>query len=183
MPLHDSSCMKLLPAFVERILSTLRDDEVGKLSCNDETILLFGSKQYKRLEFKKTKLSTITKTIRGRMRILAKIYFCFRSMDDVICMYGNSLDMFMPKNFEALCAAITTVTENVDGSFKPGLRQNSYYVIKRAAKIFRAHFSMKEDDDRATLLERFQLGFDGEEDILVAGCQLEKTWLLKTRKP
>ena len=164
MKQHDTS-----KASINRILSKFRNDDVGNMSRKDEKILLVGSKLYKKLTFKKEKISTVAKSVRSNMRILGKLHLYFKSIDEAVSLYGNSVDLFLPQIFEVVCAGIDTITLKEDGErIKPGLRQNIFYAIKKAVKIIRAHHAMKANDDIVAQLERFQLGFNDAKDFLVS---------------
>ena len=69
--------IKLSEAFINKILSKLRNDEIGSICRTDENILLIGSKLFMKSAFKKEKISTVYKSVRGSMRTLGSLYNAF----------------------------------------------------------------------------------------------------------
>ena len=58
------------------------------------------------------------------MRTLAKLYQCLLKQVNTTKIHGNSMDLFKPKNFQSLRAAIDEITAKNDDeeSLKAGLK-------------------------------------------------------------
>ena len=177
--------VKLSDLFKKRILSTLRNDAIGKISMMDATILMVGSKLFRKLEMKREKRSSVDRSVRSDMRSLGSVYVEFKQMGGVQLLYGTCTDMFLRVNIGELFDSIDIVTYKEDKTLKAGLRQNLFYLIKKAGKIIQAFSYMKGDEELASSVEKFLICFDASEDELVSGAryQLEKNSLIKRRKP
>jgi len=180
-----SSSLKLSPAFTKQIVSKFRCDPIGNVCRKDETILFVGAKQYKKKSVKVSKIGGVTKSIRYMMRTLGNLYLKFKSSDEAILPHGNSLDMFLPENYDLFSEVIENVSVKEDESLKASLRRDIYFTVLNAVKMIRAKYAMKGDAELAAKLERFQLGFVADQDTFLYGAryELEQKRLAKTRKP
>ena len=94
---------KLSKNFILKVLSTLRNDELGTICRKDEFILYIGSKLFSARSYKTEKMATVLKSVRTEMRTLAHLYRAFVSLEGVTKTYGNIVDMFLRENFDYLC--------------------------------------------------------------------------------
>ena len=171
--------------FTIHILSKLRNDDIGDTCRNDPTILLIGFKLFRKPSHKKEKFPTICKSVRADMRSLGKIYKVSSSYEGFASQSGNSVDMFIRDNFDHICRAIEEITLDENHNRKPGLRQNIFYLVKKAVKIVKGYHYQKKNEDLCSELEKFLACFNSSEDLIVscARYELEKTRLIKPRKP
>lgn len=65
--------------FVEKILSTMMDDNTGRIVRRDPNILYLGDKFYRLTKHKKEKSANVWKSVRGQVRLLASLYSIFCS--------------------------------------------------------------------------------------------------------
>ena len=170
----------------ENILSKLRDDKIGKICRTDQTILYLGSKMYWKLQRKKDKKTEVCRGVRADMRRLAHLYDIFRKQDNVINNNSNSLDMFDRENYDQLASAIEQYTKtDTEDSIKAGLKQNLYYLIKRAATVMQYSFYAQRKDQEAEEMSKFICTFKSWEMYLFgdATYHLNKQRLVNLRKP
>ena len=182
---HDPVSLKISDEFKSRILSNIRDDEVGSICRNDEFLLIIGTKLFSKLKMKKEKLTSVNRSVRCDMRLLAKLYLTFKQIEGVSQEKDNCLDMFSRQNFEELCEAFDQVTYTEEKKMKPGLRQNLFYIVKKAGKILQAYSFMKCGEMLSKEIEKFLICFNGSEDELVSGaryvfCSLYSMWFYIT---
>lgn len=102
------------------------------------------------------------------MKCLANLYITFLSTEGFNSINGNAIDIFFRENFQCLCNVIDELTFNEDKTLKPGLRQNFFYLIKKAAKIIFGFQNMKGNENLPEEIKRFVICFDSNEDSLVS---------------
>ena len=84
-----------------------------------------------------------------------------------------------------LCKAINLFTTGEDSSIEPGLKQNLFYLLKRAAKIIKGAFLQKREDDAAAEIEKFTCILEMNEDQIFgdATYELNRNRNINLRKP
>ena len=148
----------------KNLLNDLRLDEVGNLVKEDPIILMIGVRSFESLKKKKDKKKETKRTVRGRMRLLGRLYLGFKKM------YGeqsevtlpqenhNAGDMFHRGAMLILGRAINTLCEkdeiqdnDVYGllSEKSGLKIAILNLLKLVAKYLTGYYLMKRKDDSA----------------------------------
>lgn len=181
------SFQNLSDKFLADIVAKFRQDAIGNLCRVDETILYVGSRLYKKLSVKSSKKSGVHKRIRHDMRTLASLYLIFKSDARYKVMKGNAIDMFLPTNYTLFTEAVEQVTNSQDDgeSMKSSLVRDIFYLVQKVAKMLKAHYLMKENDELSSKLERFLVGFLDDQDSFLysARYNMEKARLIKTRKP
>lgn len=147
--------LKLSPKFLSDIVSKFRQDPVGNVCREDEIILYVGAKLYNKLSVKSSKKSGVNKRIRHEMRTLGLLYLSFKENHSYQSTYGTVIDMFLPKNFSLFTETVENVTnsEDNDDSMKSSLVQDIFYLVQKSVKMYRAYYSMKEDDELSKKLE------------------------------
>ena len=172
--------------YKQNILAKIRNDEIGNLCRTDKIILLIGSKFYWKLKRKQDKAAEVFKSIRGDMRRLAHCYNVFKKQDRVNVVHDNSLDMFDRSNFQSLANAIDLYTSKDDsGSIKAGLKENLYYLIKKAALVVQYTFFAEKRDAEATEIGNFLHSFKSWQNYLFgdATYALNRQRQINLRKP
>ena len=177
---------KLSPKFLTEIVAKFRQDPVGNLCRVDKTILFVGSNLYKKLSIKVSKKSGVNKRVRHDMRTLSSLYLAFKSNELYQSTHGSSIDMFLPANFDIFTEAVEKVTNSEEEeTMKSSLVRDIFYLVQKSVKKLRAYYSMRENDELASQLERFLIGFLDEQDsfLYAARYNMEKARLVTTRKP
>ena len=176
---------KLSKDFILKVLSTLRNDELGTICRKDEFILYIGSKLFSARSYKTEKMATVLKSVRTEMRTLAHLYRAFVSLEGVTKTYENIVDMFLRENFDYLCDSVDIITIREDKSTKSGLRQNLCYTLLSTVEKLRDLFFQEKRDELSEELNKMLRCLKSNVDIIVSSARylLEKTRLLKTRKP
>ena len=91
---------KLSKDFILKILSTLRNDELGTICRKHEFILYIGSKLFSGRSYKTEKMATVLKLVRTEMCTLAHLHRAFVSLEGITKTYENIVDMFLRENFD-----------------------------------------------------------------------------------
>ena len=130
-------------------------------------------------------MAAVLKSVRTEMRTLAHLYRAFVSLEGVTKTYENIVDMFLRENFDYLCDSVDIITIREDKSTKSGLRQNLYYTLLSTAEKLRDLFFQEKRDELSEELNKMLRCLKSNVDIIVSSARylLEKTRLLKTRKP
>lgn len=79
----------------------------------------------------------LLRSVRAAMRMFGSIYSIFTKEENVVTDYGNCLDIFQCINFKQYRQSIDISTSKHDDTVKAGLKQNLFYLLKRAAKTLR----------------------------------------------
>ena len=141
--------------FREKVLSCLRNDEVGRLCVSDKTILLCGERLYKKLKKKPDKATEVKRTVLRDMRKIAHMYIEFLKSSPVFVGFPPSAaDMLCRDNFNSLETAIDVYTSTED-DLKAGLKSSLYYLLKFMASTVRGACLIERQDDRAAEIDRF----------------------------
>ena len=195
------SCQKVLPVpvgllglpeearlseeFKKNILSHFRTDKIGEICLRDITILKIGSVFYDKEKRKLDKVMEARSSVRNAMRQLAHLYNLFSEHKNLPIQSNDSSKMFLRSNFFALRESIDIFTKKADSGIKAGLKQNLFYLIKRAAKVLKALYLSEANDSDASETDKFVSVLEMWEDFIFgdATYQLNKNKNVKSRKP
>lgn len=115
----------------------------------------------------------VRRSVRAAMRMLGSIYSIFRKEESVVADYGNCLDIFRRINFKQLRQSIDIYTSKHDDTVKAGLKQNLFYLLKRAAKTLRALMLEEEKVDVAEEVGNFRELLELWDDIIFGDAVYE----------
>lgn len=181
--------------FRGEIMSKLREDEVGKLCIADQTILLVGSRLYEKLSRKPEKAGEVKKSVRTDMRRIASLYLHFKevqeeksngveresniearnSADEPVDQPANqvvnpvldSSEILQRESFPTLEEAIDRyTTREMEGGIKAGLKMSLFYLLKSMAKIVKATYLVKNEDNKANEIDKFLQVLDLNQNII-----------------
>ena len=107
------------------------------------------------------------------MRMLGSIYSIFRKGEIVVADYENCLDIFRRINFKQFRQSIDIYTSKYDDTVKAGLKQNLFYLLKRAAKTLRALTLEEEKVDVAEEVGNFRELLELWDDIIFGDAVYE----------
>ena len=144
-------------SFVKEVVARFTQDVVGKLCQTNDTIILFGRRQYQKLHRKNSKEAEVRKSTMRDMRRVGTLYIAFcdegliQNISGLICE-----DLVNRKYFSLLESAIkkTTVSED-ELELKAGLKLCLGYVIKRLAKVLKAQYLIDDKDIMAQSVDNF----------------------------
>ena len=158
----------LKPGFKD-LLSTMRMDKIGDYVKTDNIILMIGARTHNALKRKKDKEQECKKTVRSRMRLIARVYLKFLEYyqdQSVIILdksLNNSADMFRRETITILGEAVNTLCDvdceelpslSIIGQ-KSGLKIGILNMIKLAAKYLMGYFLVNVLDERAKSVTDF----------------------------
>ena len=112
------------PDGFKELLSDLQQDDTGNCVKTDSIILMLGFRSYTSLKRRKGKVIESRKTVRTRMRLLARVYLKFKSfytqqsevrLTDVL---NNARDVYRRETTHVLCRAIEELCEQEDEELK-----------------------------------------------------------------
>ena len=139
------------------LLNTLRLDEVGDYIKTDKIVLMIGARSFGALKRRKDKITETLKSVRARMRLVARIYLSFR---EIYCkqlevrlanQMNDASDMYRREVILILGQAINLISErnekdvnhiSITGQ-KSGLKISILNLIKLSAKFLIGHFLME----------------------------------------
>ena len=84
-----------------------------------------------------------------------ELYSNLIGQKDFTSVSNDACDMFRRQSFASLRVAMDRYTVKEDGTIKSGLKQNIYYLLKRAASILQGLMSEEGNDDLASDLQKF----------------------------
>ena len=176
---------KVSEDFKIKILATLRDDEAGKISKTDPTILTVGGYLFDKVKRKFDKKMEVIRSVRNDMRRLSHLYIEFLKQKGVQVFFKDSADMLRRENFIQLKSAIDVYTTKEDSSLKSGLKQALYYLIKAAVKAMKGTFLIANKDRHARALDDFVSVLELSKDLVFgdATYHLNKDRQIRLRKP
>ena len=179
------SSVVLSDDFKVNILSKFIHNKVGRLCCKDETLLRIGLVFYGRIKRKIDKAVQVRKTVRTEMRRLANLYVLLLEEPNITQLYNNIHDLFLRPNFSSLRDAIDRYSTSASGKMKPGLKQNLFYLLKRAAKVLKALLVEGSRDVESAEIERFVEILELWEDYIFGSAQYElnKRRQINLRRP
>ena len=135
-------------------------------------------KKYTKKHFRKEdKQVELRGTVKGHMRLLARLYMIFRDQEGVSISHGNSMDLFIRVNFDFLYHVYDQRTVNKMNKLKPGLVINLYDVLIDAANTWRYHHYENGKDDAASEIEKFLVILGGNKENFTGSAryQIEKS--------
>ena len=119
------------------------------------------------------------------MRTLAELYSNLIGQKDFTSVSNDAYDMFRRQNFASLRVAIDRYTVKEDDTIKSDLKQNIYYLLKRAASILQGLMSEEGNDDLLSDLQKFVNLLELWSDIIFGDAVYETNKRRETvlRKP
>ena len=133
--------------FKKEVVSSFRQDVVGKICQSDTAVLLLGD----RLWAKSVKREK--RVIMSDMRILGNLIQRIRDLKGVN-LTGE--DILKRANFEALRECIVSMTTSESGDMKSGLKLSIGFVLKKLIKVLKGHYIiMKGKMDAAQEVDLF----------------------------
>ncbi|XP_052065843.1 uncharacterized protein LOC127705557 [Mytilus californianus] len=143
------------------ILSGFLDDTSGKFCKTDKYLKDFGFHSYRRFAARKDKNPQNRKNIMKHMRMLANLFFCFKSEAAKIGVDINAtLDMFKMEHFTTFMDAIHVMAAKDDGGMKSGLKKNVGHLLKNVIKHIKGQHLLKGKKDELVKIEEFKTLFD-----------------------
>ncbi len=150
--------------FRRNILDRFRKDDVGEICRTDFVTILFGKKQWARSSKKER---TVTM---ADMRIIGNLIFGFRSESGD--QKKSGIDVLDYKQFDILEKVIKKRSIKEVGE-KVGLKVRIGFVLKRAVKVMRGYFVMKEDSIKEVDMTRFLDVLNLNWDFIFFTAQIE----------
>ncbi|XP_018017213.1 uncharacterized protein LOC108673848 [Hyalella azteca] len=145
---------ELAQEFLKSVVTAIRDDEIGLIVKNDQTILSLGLEYYKERYTQEKEIESCLK-IRSYMRNLAKIVMETKRLSECKGEVLETKDVFKKTNLCVLESAIhNLVTE--DGNVKHGMKVILGYDLNRAIQDLLGLYCMADDDEMFTQLQKFQ---------------------------
>ena len=168
-----------------KVLPALRNDELGTICRKDEFITCTDSKLFLARSYKAEKMGTVLNSVHAEMCTIAHLYPAFVLLEGVTKTYENIVDMFLRENFDYLCDFVDIITIRENKSTKSGLPRNLYYTLWSTIEKLRDLFFQEKRDELSEELNKMLRCLKSNVDIIVSSARylLEKTRLLKTRKP
>ena len=158
------------PDDFKELLTTLLLDEIGNYVKTDQIILMVGMRSFNSLRRKKDKVVEGKKTVRSRMRLLARLYLKFLSFYNqqtnviVIDLLGNAADLYRKESMHLLGSAINKLCEDqgdkdlnslsISGQ-KSGLKIGILNLLKSTSQILIGHFLIECQDTRSNRVVEF----------------------------
>jgi len=154
----------------KKLLGSLQMDEVSKYLITDEIILMIGARSFASSKRKKDKVVETNKNVRGKMRLLSRLYLTFREVYSnqtdvrILNPLNNASDMFRREVITLLGTTINklcetdNIQEGCDASItsqKSGLKVNILNLLKLSAKFLTGHFLVKNEEIRSTNVTNF----------------------------
>lgn len=157
--------------FKKEILTKFANDEVGKLCQEEETIVMIGSKLYRKLAARKDKKVEVRRSVMADMRRLGHVYCHFRAAaaKSNSPMSSAFRDMFKRENFNTLEEACLKYTTTEAGE-KSGLQIAIYYLLIRSAKIIKVFHLIKNDNVQAEQTGQFLDVLHFSKDSFIGGA-------------
>lgn len=168
LPLQMLKCQsnEIKEDFEITILIRFNQDKIGEMCRTDNSIMLFVSKLFDKLKSKKDKKSEVKKSVRSDMRRVANIFVEFKRKCAGEVEVSDAADIFIRSNFNYLIEAIESYTMSLKNTLKSGLKISLYYLLRKMAKFQRANYLMKDKDDLATEVEKFQEGLSLNQQLV-----------------
>ena len=138
LPVHAS---ELDPAFVQRVLSTLSDDEVGRLVRSEPLILRFGYNKFKKTE----REEHIGNVISSKMREIARLVLVGRKTQSGL---EYMEDFIKPGNFRKVVECVKEMTDynSESGMYRtPTVVLSLGHTLKKIAKIYHTNGIIEND--------------------------------------
>ena len=175
MPLVDIAKTQKLDDFSDEfkeLLNTLHLDKVGNLIKTDQVILMIGSRSYASLKRKKDKVTETKKSVRARMRLVARLYLTFLELYQAQTSVTlenreeNAADMYRRETVYILANAINQLCDKpdfdgIDGSIesitnqKSGLKVSIFNTLKLSGKFLIGHYLVLNEDEKSKKIVQF----------------------------
>ncbi|XP_070191676.1 uncharacterized protein [Littorina saxatilis] len=150
--------------FRSEILDHFRNDEVGKLCQTDKVIVRLGQKLYNKSMKKERRV------IMSDMRTLGSLIVQMRKVADLDNLNGE--DVVDRTQFEVLSQAVKEMTTNENGSMKAGMKLSVGYLLKKVAKVMKAHYIITSELVKSEEVDRFLAVLDLNWDYIFYTAQL-----------
>ena len=153
----------------KELLNTLQLDEIGNYIKTDKIILMIGMRSFNSIGRKRDKVTEGRKTVRSRMRLIARIYLSFRVLYDeqtdikLSDPLGNAADLYRRETMLILGRTIDTLCEKPDSDLGPmsisgqksGLKISILNLLKLTGQILIGHFLVECDDEWSKRIVEF----------------------------
>ena len=154
----------------KELLNTLLLDEVGNYIKTDVIILMFGERSFNSSRRNKDKVIETKKSFRARMRLIARLYLCFRKLyakQSTISLnnrMNNAADMYCREVITILGQAVSelcekSMQEDIDGTSildqKSGLKVSILNLLKLTANFLMGYFLVKCMDQEEKRVSEF----------------------------
>ena len=163
--------------FKKEILSKFINDEVGKLCQQDETIVMIGSKLFRKLKSRKDKKVEVRRSVMTDMRRLGHVFTHFRGVLEQRNQATTSSttavpDMFKQEYLDILEEACVNYTssEDTDGNDKSGLQIAVYYLLTKAAKMMKVFYLVRRNKTQANETAEFLDVLRDSKDTFIGGA-------------
>ena len=176
--------------FKAEVLNGLRNDEIGRLVKEDQTILTIGEWLFSGVKSRRDKKQDVYDSVRSAMRRLGHLYNPFKKRKEEISFFSssdqnNSTNMFLRENFEIFKWAVELYTSSDKEESKSGLKAGLYYLIKDAAEKCMCVYLGENNDDSAEKVWKYMALLKLKKDEIFADStyNLNKRRKVKNRKP
>ena len=170
--IQHSKQVQSLPEDFKQLLSTLKVDDISALIMKDPVIQMVGRRSYNALKRRTDKVAEGKRTVRGRMRLLGRLYVRHREMyesqSDVIAddLIGNAGDLFrresvfiLSEAVEQICIKVSDPNDVDHGDSvttqKSGLKLSILNLLKLVSKYLVGYFLVQNEDKRSTRVADF----------------------------
>ena len=150
------------------VLNGLRMDDVGNYIKGDPIIIMIGARSFECLKKKKDKKKETKRSIRGRMRILGRLYLCFKEHYDKQSEFSlpvvlhNAGDIFhrdcmliLAKTINDICERKESEDASILSNDKNGLKIFILNTLKLAGRYLIGYYLMKRQDASADEVVNF----------------------------
>ena len=140
------------------ILDSFRNDDIGQVCREDQTIRQVGRLLWQKDRTKVDKSDEVRKTVMTSMRTLAKLFVEMRQHMTTDADKIDASALFNRANWTALTAAIDVVTNgNEGGTVKYGLKNSIYYLLMSSADLLEGvALTSVTSDEVATEIANFK---------------------------
>ena len=122
----------------------MREDSYGKFIFDNKWLINYGRYMFKGKKRDPSKQVEVVKSVRSRLRQLARLYieFCSKSPK-----YEEEpfLDMYDQRNHGTLMEAIGSLSKDSKDELKHGLKISLYYSMLASAQFYQSYFSQEEN--------------------------------------
>lgn len=139
--------------FRRDVLRRLRNDAIGRLCMEDETLSMIGLKLYQKVQGRPNKKVLIRKNVLANMRLLARLFTNFKKLS---CENVEFTDMFTRAHYETFESAIQETTMTETKGLLSGTKMMMSSLIDNACRYVNAHFLFMRNEDAAAEVTKFQ---------------------------
>ena len=200
VPVHEAVAAENQPDQFKSLLNTLQLDEIGQYLKTDPIILMIGLRSFAALKRKKDKITETRKSVRARMRLVARLYLVYRDLygkqsnTSIANPLGNVADMYRRETITILGAAIDQLCDKGGETGqnsksitdqKSGLKINILNVLKLSGKFLIGHFLIKNQESRSKDVTNFLQVLDLLKNELFGDAYYELNYRknVATKKP